>query len=265
MIDPKHVLITGASSGVGAALAMAYTKPGVRLSLHGRNKERLADIAALARQDGAEVTIETGDVTNAPLLAVWINTCDMQQPIELVIANAGVSGGTGDGGETEEQSQAIFAVNYQGVMNTIRPALAGMLKRQSGQIALMSSLASFHGLPGAPTYCASKAAVRIYGEGLRGDLASHGIEVNVICPGFIATPMTAVNDFRMPFVLRAEQAAQIIKKGLALNRGRIAFPWSMYLGTRLLAALPQGMRDRLVSRLPRKPASASLKSSARDH
>ncbi len=210
---------------------MEYAAPGIRLSLHGRNAERLDVIAEKTRERGAIPLSHVGDVADATALAAWMRACDAQQPIELVIANAGISAGSGGTLETEEQSRAIFATNLAGLLNTIHPALNLMIGHGRGQIALMSSLASFRGFPGAPVYCAAKAAVRIYGEALRGNLAARGIEVNVICPGFIATPMTAVNPFPMPFIMCADHAARVIQKGLAQNRARIAFPSPMYFGS----------------------------------
>jgi len=139
--------------------------------------------------------------------------------------------------------------NLIGVLNTVHPILDAMTSRKRGQIAILSSLAAFRGFPGAPAYCASKAAVRIYGEALRSDLAAHGVEVNVVCPGFIATPMTAVNPFRMPFLMSADRAAQLIKKGLERNMARIAFPLPMYFGIRFLASLPQILLDMLMPKL----------------
>ena len=127
-----------------------------------------------------------------------------------------------------------------------------MRPRKRGQVAIISSLASFIGAPGSGAYAASKAAQRIWGESLRAELHADGIEVSVICPGFIHTPMTAGNNFPMPFVMRADRAARIIRKGLAANRGRIAFPWAMYFLVWLSAALPPGLTGRATRRFPRK-------------
>ena len=121
-----------------------------------------------------------------------------------------------------------------------------------GQIALMSSLAAFIGFPGAPAYSASKAAIRVYGEALRGALHADGIEVSVICPGFVDTPMTRVNDFPMPFLMTSEKAAAIIKRGLVANRGRIAFPFPMYFLVWLLSGLPPVLVNAMTRRLPEK-------------
>jgi short-subunit dehydrogenase len=127
-----------------------------------------------------------------------------------------------------------------------------MLPRRRGQLAIVSSVAGFRGLPGAIAYAASKAAVKSYGEGLRGRLAREGIEVNVICPGYIRSRMTARNKFPMPFLMDAERAARLIRRGLKQNRGRIAFPWPTYAAMRVFAALPEWLVDRLSRRIPEK-------------
>jgi short-subunit dehydrogenase len=134
----------------------------------------------------------------------------------------------------------------------VLPLLPAMGKRGRGQIALMSSLASFRGFPGAPAYCASKAAVRIWGEALRGDLWEAGIRVTVICPGYVVSPMTARNQFYMPLLMNTDRAARIIKRGLARERARIAFPWRIYFGAWLLGLLAPALSDPLLRHLPKK-------------
>lgn len=250
--SPRHILITGASSGLGEALALAYASSGVRLALTGRDGVRLERVAFACRERGARVSSAVLDVTDAPALKHWIEAQDEALPLDLAIANAGISAGTGGGHESAEQARRIFATNLDGVVNTVEPAARLMTARGRGQIALMSSLASFRGFPGAPAYCASKAAVRVYGEALRGDLARHGVGVSVICPGYVQTPMTATNRFHMPFLIDAARAAAIMKRGLAHNRARIAFPRRLYALVWLLAALPPCLTDRLLMRLPRK-------------
>ncbi|MBC7906006.1 MAG: SDR family NAD(P)-dependent oxidoreductase [Rhodospirillaceae bacterium] len=246
------ILITGGSSGLGEALALHYAAPGVTLFLSGRDGARLNAVAESCRQRGATVNGTVLDVTDRAAMAQWVAECDRIRPLTLVIANAGISAGTGLGGESAEQTRAIFAVNVDGVMNTVLPAAAAMRTRRSGQIAIMSSLASFRGMPGAPAYCASKAAVRVWGEGLRGQLAKDGIGVSVICPGFVTTRMTAVNDFPMPFLMDAGRAANIMAKGLARNKGRIAYPLRMYALAWLAGALPDMLMDWATRKLPAK-------------
>lgn len=254
MRDPRAILITGASSGIGEALARAYAKPGRALALTGRDRARLEAVATACREHGAEVLAEVVDATDCPAMERFIDAAEALSPLELVIANAGISAGTGFAGESAEQVRRIFAANVEGMFNTVLPALARLRQRRRGQIALMSSLASFRGFPGAPAYCASKAAVRVWGEGLRPALAAEGIEVSVICPGFVATRMTASNHFQMPFLMDARRAAEIIIEGLAADRARIAFPWPMRLATWLLAALPVPLTDPLMRGLPEKAA-----------
>ncbi|CAA7614260.1 SDR family oxidoreductase [Magnetospirillum sp. UT-4] len=249
---PAAVLITGASSGLGEALALEYARPGAVLFLSGRDAGRLDGVAAACRAKGAEVHPRVLDVADRRSMEAWVEECDDLRPLDLVIANAGISAGTSGGGEGAEQTRAIFAVNVDGVFNTVLPAVARMRPRRAGQIAIMASLAGYRGMPGAPAYCASKAAVKVWGEGLRGWLAPQGIKVSVICPGFVTTRMTAANRFRMPFLMDAPRAAGIMARGLAANRGRIAYPWPMAFLSWLGAALPDALMERLSRLLPAK-------------
>ncbi|MBM3601795.1 MAG: SDR family NAD(P)-dependent oxidoreductase [Alphaproteobacteria bacterium] len=251
---PRSILITGASGGIGAALARGYASPGIALALGGRDGDRLARVAADCRAAGAGVDADAIDVTDRHAMAAWIAHADARAALDLVIANAGISAGAGGRGESPEQTRRIFATNVDGALNTVLPAIPLMQARGRGQIAIMSSIAGFRGLPGAPAYSASKAVVRIWGEGLRGQLARDGIGVSVICPGYVRTPMTAANRFPMPFLMDADRAARIIRRGLERNRARIAFPLPMYWAVLLLQALPPGWTDRLLARLPAKDA-----------
>jgi short-subunit dehydrogenase len=252
MRNPLSILITGASSGIGAALARHYAAEGVGLTLGGRHAGRLSAVAAACRAAGADVNEAIVDVTDRAAMERWIAEADSRRAVDLVIANAGISAGTADGLEKPEQVRAIFAVNVDGAFNTVLPLLRAMRQRRRGQIALMSSLASFRGFPGAPAYCASKAALRVWGEGLRGDLIKSGIVVSVICPGFIVSPMTAGNPFPMPMLMGADQAAGIIRRGLARGSARIAFPLPVYAGAWLLGTLPPALTDSWLRRLPKK-------------
>jgi short-subunit dehydrogenase len=246
------ILITGASSGLGAGLALTFAGPGVTLHLSGRDGSRLEDVARQCRATGAQIHTSLVDVTDRAATSCWVEASEGLRPLDLVIANAGISAGTGGGEETAEQTQRIFTTNVDGVFNTVMPALPFLRARGRGQIGIMSSLAGFRGMPGAPAYCASKAAVRVWGEALRGELAPFGIGVSVICPGFVETPMTAVNRFSMPFLMKAERASAIMARGLAENRGRIAFPWPMHLMARIAFCLPSTWMDRIAARLPKK-------------
>lgn len=250
--QPGHVAITGASSGIGAALALAYARPGALLSLSGRDVKRLAAVARDAEARGARVREAVLDVRDRDATADWAVAADESRPVDLLIANAGISGGTHGGPESAEQTRAVFAVNLDGVVNTVLPLVPRMVARGTGQIALISSLAGHRGFPGAPAYCASKAAVKVWGESLRGELAPRGVKINVVMPGFVKSRMTDANDFPMPFFMSAEKAAEIIRRGLARDRARIAFPWQTALIAWALGMASPALTDPLLRGLPKK-------------
>ncbi len=257
MIPFRHILITGASSGIGAALALHYArkfKDDLFLSIGGRSPARLENVARQCRQYGSQVKESLIEVTDAKAMSNWINETNAVRPLDLVIANAGISGGTGGKGyEAWDQARLIFDVNLYGVLNTIEPAAKLMTTMGCGQIAIMSSLAGYRGWPGAPAYCASKAAVKVYGEALRGSLAPV-IKVNIICPGFIRSPMTDANDFPMPFLLAPEKAAQIIARGIEKNHGRISFPLPLAFLAWFFSCLPDNIASSLARKAPEKSA-----------
>lgn len=258
MKNPKTILITGASSGIGAALACHYAASGVFLALSGRNAERLEEIADLCRDKGAEVKSVLVDVRDKEAMSDWVKQVDNIHPIDLMIANAGISGGTGgrQDGEPIAEARAIFDINVTGVFNTIEPALAVMQNQgRQAQIAIISSLAAFRGWPSSPAYSASKGAVRFYGEALRGALKDSGIDINVVCPGFVTSRITEVNDFPMPMKMGAEKAAKIIANGLSKNKGRICFPWPIYFIVWLIGLLPDCLAQKILSKAPAKAAT----------
>ncbi|MDA5194350.1 SDR family NAD(P)-dependent oxidoreductase [Govanella unica] len=256
MRNPRAILITGASSGIGAALARTYARPDVTLFLGGRDAERLATVAAEVRALGAYVHQTCLDVTDKAAMSDWIRASDAIAPLDLVIANAGVSYGLKTGDDLAEHVERTFAVNVDGVFHTIHPAIDVMRSRGAGQIAIMASLAGFTGLPSSPAYSTSKATVKAYGEAMRGFLRPYGIEVSVICPGFIISPMTARNPFPMPFLMSDSKAAGIMVAGLAKNKARIAFPLPMLAAVRLAQLLPAAWVDFLFSQLPAKDRSS---------
>jgi short-subunit dehydrogenase len=251
--SPRVIVITGASSGLGEALAKTYATRGAVLGLLGRDQQRLYALAQFCRARGTEVTTASIDVCDADAMQAWLEGFHAHHPIDLIIANAGISGGTAEGIESAQQTRRIMDVNVGGVMNTVLPVIPLMQIRKSGHIAIISSVAGLRGLPSAPAYSTSKAAVKAWGEGLRGELAPHGIGVSVVCPGFIRTPMTDVNPFPMPFMLEAEDAAARIHKGISRNKSRIMFPWQIAIPLLLLSYLPTIISDWIAARMPGKP------------
>lgn len=255
MKNPKHILITGASSGIGEALAQFYAQGGVMLYLSGRNSERLKDVQQKCEAQGAIVQAKIIDVADEDAMAQWISNIAQ---LDLVIANAGISGGTGGrlDGEPISEARKILNVNLNGVLNTIEPSLK-IIQNQNdgGQIALISSLAGFRGWPSSPAYSASKGAVRFYGEALRGALKDTNIDVNVVCPGFVTSRITDQNDFPMPFKMDAGKAAKIIANGLARNKGRICFPLPMHFMSWFIGILPDALAQKILTKAPAKAAN----------
>ena len=248
----NSILITGASSGIGKSLAKSLAGPGVFIAISGRTASDLHEVSKQCQAKGAAVIEKIIDVTDQSAMKNGIEDIDNTQPLDLVIANAGVSTDTSGEAEKSLQLRRMLSINVFGVLNTIEPILPRMALRQTGSIALMSSLAGFNGMPSAPGYSASKAWVRSYGEGLRGKFFSKGIRVSVICPGFVKSRITQQNKFAMPFLMDAKLAANIILKGLEKDKVRIAFPLPLYAAILFLSALPSRLTSKLVRYFPRK-------------
>jgi short-subunit dehydrogenase len=234
----SSIVITGASSGIGEALAHDYAAPGVALALTGRDAERLDTVTSACRAKGATVVSATIDVTDRDRFLPWLESFDDAHPVDLVIANAGISIDK-DNSSLDDFSiiRKTLDVNINGVLNTVEPLLPRMMERKRGQIGIVSSLAGFIGLPYSASYNASKAAVRVWGESIRYVVKKDGIGVSVICPGFVVSRITTEAPFPMPFMMTSARASSIIRRGLALNRPRIAFPIgtkaAVWLGTTL--------------------------------
>lgn len=246
-MSKKTILITGASSGIGAELARQHAGPNVHLILSGRNLERLERIRAEISE--GQVTLKAIDVTNRQAMADWLRHQDALSPIDLVYANAGIGDGLGQHAyEPEDVSRALFDTNLYGVMNTLYPLLPGMRQRGTGQIAIISSLAGYGPLATTPGYAGSKAAVRVWGESMRFALARFNIGLTLVCPGFIKTPMTARNTFPMPFLLDLPKATELIIRGVKANRRRVAFPWPLAFLTWFLHALHPAWSEPLLKK-----------------
>lgn len=243
------MLITGASGRIGAALALSYASQGKTLILHGRDPARLAEVCRSCQARGARVLTTTFDLREPQRAVEELRLLSQRESIDLLIANAGITRmiGAGEEAESLEAARQILSVNLEGALATVAGVLPEMRRRGSGQIALMSSLAAYYGLPRTPAYCASKAALRAYGEALRAWFAPQGIAVNVVLPGFVQTSMTASLKGPKPSMLSPERAALLIKRGLERNRARIAFPRTLAWGLLWLSILPAPLSERIMS------------------
>ncbi|MGB0921281.1 MAG: SDR family NAD(P)-dependent oxidoreductase [Alphaproteobacteria bacterium] len=236
---PSFVLITGASSGIGRALAHEYAALGSTLFLIARGTYRLERVAAECQMLGANATAIPADVTDRAAMAAIINRIESRVPLDLVIANAGGGDVQPPNSALTPSSDTIIDTNVVGLLATIHPVIEAMRTRRNGQIAIMSSLAGYLPLKASPAYSAAKASTRFYGLGLRSYLKPENISVSVITPGFVATPATAGAEHPLPFLISASTAARKIRLGLQRKRPLIAFPLPLVLLTRLATLLPR--------------------------
>jgi len=249
----RKVFITGASSGIGEALAVYYAAKGASLGLVARRAEVLA---ALNQRLGGGHACYALDVSEAP--ALHAAAADFMARFgvpDIIVANAGVSAGTlSECEEDLEVFRRVMETNVFGMAATFAPFIAAM-KAAGGNRRLvgLASVAGIRGLPGAEAYCASKAAVIAYLESLRLEMRPYGIKVVTIAPGYIETPMTAINPYRMPFLLPVEQAAPRFAAAIERGVSYAVIPWPMGLVAKLLRALPNWLYDRLFTSAPRKP------------
>ncbi|QGM96463.1 SDR family NAD(P)-dependent oxidoreductase [Methylocystis parvus] len=247
----QRLLITGASSGIGRALAIAYARDGASLYLLGRDQKRLDATAEACRAAGAaEVEMRVADVRDREAMAQIIEAAHSARPIDILVANAGVATGLSPGQilETPEAVRAMMAINVSGVFNTVEPVIPPMAARGRGQIAIVGSMAGVRSLPYSPSYCAAKASVHMWADCLRGRLAPHGVKVSLVVPGFVETPMAARTRSWQPGAMSDEKAAQIIKRGLARGRPVIAFPRFMYYAMRFFTFVPHSLVDGVMRR-----------------
>ncbi|MFS8184353.1 SDR family NAD(P)-dependent oxidoreductase [Pseudovibrio denitrificans] len=244
MFKPKSILITGASSGLGRAIALGYAEAGVTLCLTGRNEERLGETVRVAEGRGCRVLWRSLDICDAQAVQSWVDELEQETSLDLVISNAGVTGSHGIDGsvETAETAHAQIATNLGGTVNLLTAVAPYMQKRKSGRIALISSLAGMQPISDGPAYGASKAGIIAYGEAMRDHLHKWGVFVSVICPGYILTPMADQFKSWRPYEFTAEQAAEKIKKAIARKKAFYAFPWQLALSIRIGKLLPWQLR-----------------------
>jgi short-subunit dehydrogenase len=237
-------IITGASSGIGRALAIALSRPEIVLGLLARDTARLAETAQACTSRGASVHVLPADVRDPYTLRATILQFDSEHPVDCVIANAGISVGTSPTGEIESEDEtfALIETNLTGALATALPLIPLMRERRSGRIVLVSSIAALAPLPDAAAYSASKAALLAYGLAMRERLRDDGIKVNVVCPGFVTTPMAQAYLGWKPLEISPEDAARRIIRGLKHNRAVIAFPWPLVFAARFQQMLPETLR-----------------------
>lgn len=251
MRTPNTVLITGATGGIGAALARAYAAPGRTLILHGRSPERLGAVREACERRGAEVESKLLDLRDSGAIGAWLSDVAARRTVDLAIANAGVSSNvrSSEAGESWTDIERVLEVNVRAAIATAAALVPHMRRRGAGQIALISSLAAWYGIPLTPAYSASKAALKAYGESLRGWLGPYGVEVNVVLAGYVRTAMSERFPGPRPWMLSADDAAQRILRGLERNRGRITFPFPLDFAMWCLAVMPAPLAQRILRSL----------------
>lgn len=251
----KLVLITGASSGIGQALALAYAQAGWRLAMVARREAEMREFLDMHGLSESGVCLYPADVGNAQAMLELGQRCIANQGLpDVVIANAGISQGM----STEVFSDLslldqTLRTNVLGVAHTFHPFVAAMRTRGHGQLVAISSVAGIRGMPGHAAYSASKAACTAYGESVRGDLRGTGVTVTVLLPGYIDTPLTRRNPFPMPFLMPAPAFAQQAMRVIAQKRAFAVIPWPMAWVAALLKILPARWLDRALAKQPRKP------------
>ncbi|MFV0664727.1 SDR family oxidoreductase [Denitromonas sp.] len=254
---PRRIFITGASSGIGAALVRHYARGDVQLGLVGRRREALD---ALAAECGGKAQVFVADVTDSAAMqtaaAQFVAAGGLP---DVVIASAGVSVGTlTEHAEDADAFARVMHTNVLGMVHTFQPFVAPMRAAGAGTLVGIASVAGVRGLPGAGAYSASKAAVRRYLESLRVELHGSGVRVVTISPGYIDTPMTAINPYPMPFLMPAAAAAERMACAIEAGRRHVVMPWQMSWVARLLGWLPDPVYDRVFARAGRKPRGLPL-------
>jgi len=254
------VLITGASSGIGQALALHYAAQGWRLALVARRGDMIKSWLGPSGIRADKYQIYSADVVDIAAMQRLAQDCMADQGVpDVVIANAGISIGV-DTALAEDLAvmARVLATNVTGMAATFGPFIAAMRSRGSGTLVGIGSVAGIRGLPGHGAYCASKAAVISYCESLRGELRGSGVKVVTLCPGYIATPLTQNNAYNMPFLMQPDAFAAQAFQAIASGDSYRVIPWQMGVVAKLLRLLPNSLFDKLLAGRPRKPRSTDL-------
>ena len=243
-----NIVITGASRGLGAALAARFSAPGCDIGLIGRDAVALAEVAAICVAKGATTRVGVVDVRDGAAMATLLNAWDAARPIDFAIANAGVTGGRQADGTMDgiDGARRLVETNLLGAMNLVEPLVPLMQARRQGRIGLISSLAALRGMPDHPAYCAAKAGVFAYGEALRAALRGDGVKVCLVLPGYFDTALDAHWTGKKPMTMPLAVMADRVTAALRAGRGRSFIPWRLGLLLRVLALLPSSLGDRLI-------------------
>ncbi|MFC7052242.1 SDR family NAD(P)-dependent oxidoreductase [Hansschlegelia quercus] len=249
---PKSIVVTGGGRGIGAALARVYAGPGATLLLIGRDVAALEAVASECRSRGAEAETASIDVSDSAALAGALLAFDAAHPVDVLIANAGVSGGLEAGRrmETFASAQRQIRVNLEGAVATVTPLVEPMRARKEGRIVLMSSLAALQPIGDTAAYSASKAGILTWGEALGDFLAPDGVSVTVVCPGFVTSDMSARYLGPKPFEMSADAAAALIRRRVERSASLVAFPWQMVAAIRVGRLLPRRLLRLILGRVP---------------
>lgn len=234
------VWITGASTGIGRALALRLARDGWRVAASARSQDKLEELVAEAPDQITAFALDVTDLARVKQVHGAIETA--MGPLDLVVLAAGTYTRDGAFGFSAKTAHTMIAANLEGTCNALEPALAAMMARGRGQIAVVASVTGYAALPGAATYSATKAGLNSLVEAMKPEAARRNVLLSVINPGFVDTPLTAKNDFPMPFMISADTAAGIIARGLYARKAEIAFPWQMVLAMKTLRALPRPLR-----------------------
>lgn len=241
-------VVTGASSGIGRALAEALAAEGCKVGLIARREGPMTETAEKIRAAGGTAAVAVGDVGQRDQVEAAVGAVRTHLgPIDVMIANAGVGAPTFLDPVNVEMVETTFRVNTLGVVYAFAAVTPEMLRRKTGHLVAISSIAGFRGLPGESAYCASKAAVNVYLDGLRIHLRGTGVRVTTVCPGFVTTPMTEKNTFHMPGLMDAPTAARKIVRAIRAGRKVYAFPWRLQMLVKLSRWLPDWVMARVMS------------------
>lgn len=255
----RLLFITGASSGIGQALALRYARAGWRLALVARRAEAMQAWAAEQGFTAEQCAVYGADVADVASITAAGRACIAAQGLpDLVIANAGVSLGVDTAYEEDiAVMQQVYATNVIGMAATFQPFILPMQERRSGALVGIASVAGIRGLPGHGAYCASKASVISYCESLRGELRPSGVKVQTIAPGYVATPLTSKNPYGMPFLMQPEEFADKAFDAIEGGTSYRVIPWQMGVVAKLLRLLPNAVFDRVLAGKARKPRHAA--------